>query len=204
LTLSSGWLLFVGADDYEIANGPLRCDKTTGGYDMNTGINRTDRLFTIGDANGNSATLESSAANTGDGWNALQFTGTGVIAFGSAAPHTSTLTGSHTGLAGYDPPTRSIARASVFAPVIGDDPTGNPTCLAKTGPGVWNVAAANDFSGSAVTRQALRGWRRTSTCISTTNGPSQSAVPSSAPSVPTTSVWGAPQSSAYRLTLKTR
>ena len=65
----------------------------------------TNRLFTIGDANGNSATLDASgsvAAGT------MSFTGAGSIAFGNTSAHTLNLTGTNTG-------------ANTLASVIGDN-----------------------------------------------------------------------------------
>ncbi len=86
----------------------------------------TDRLLTIGDANGESATLDSS------GTAPITFSNTGSIAFGDTNAHTLTLTGTNTG-------------ANTFASLISDN-TG-ATSLVKTGTGTWNVTGSNTFSG---------------------------------------------------------
>ena len=89
----------------------------------------TNRLFTIGDANGNSATLDASgsvAAGT------MSFTGAGSIAFGNTNAHTLNLTGTNTG-------------ANTLASVIGDN-TG-ATSLNKSGAGTWVLGGANTYSG---------------------------------------------------------
>jgi autotransporter-associated beta strand protein len=91
----------------------------------------TNRLFTIGDANGNSATLDASgsvAAGT------MSFIGAGSIAFGNTNAHTLNLTGTNTG-------------ANTLASVIGDN-TG-ATSLNKSGAGTWVLggATSNTYSG---------------------------------------------------------
>ena len=94
----------------------------------------TNRLFTIGDSNGGSATIDSSAAQVA---RPLSFTGTGNIAFGDAAPHTLILTGSNTG-------------ANTFDPVIGDQSSGNPTTLIKNGSGAWTLGGSNFYTGPTI------------------------------------------------------
>jgi len=89
----------------------------------------TNRLFTIGDANGNSATIDSSTTKT------LSFTGTGSIALANTAAHSLTLTGSGTG-------------ANIFDPVIGDEAPGDPTSLTKSGAGSWTLGGVNTYSGA--------------------------------------------------------
>jgi fibronectin-binding autotransporter adhesin len=97
----------------------------------------TNRLFTIGDANGDSAVIDSSAASASD---TLSFTGSGSIALVNAATHTLTLTGSNTG-------------SNTFTPVIGNFSPAYPTSLIKTGPGTWTIGSVNTFTGG-VTIQA--------------------------------------------------
>ncbi len=92
----------------------------------------TNRLFTIGDANGNSAMIDSSAAAVANG---LSFTGTGSIGFVNTTAHTITLTGTNTGT------------ANIFAPIIGDQSAGNLTSLNKTGAGTWQLTGANTYTG---------------------------------------------------------
>ena len=91
----------------------------------------TNRLFTIGDANGLTAFLDSS---NGTAANTLSFTGTGAIAFGSSGARALTLTGSNTG-------------ANTFAPILGDG-TGGATALNKTGNGAWTLTGINTYSGT--------------------------------------------------------
>ena len=97
----------------------------------------TNRLFTIGDANGDSATIDSSGPT---GVDPLSFTGAGGIALANAAAHTLTLTGSNTG-------------ANTFSPVIGNYSPAYPTSLVKSGSGTWTIASVNSFTGG-VTIQA--------------------------------------------------
>jgi fibronectin-binding autotransporter adhesin len=94
----------------------------------------TDRLFTIGAASGNSATIDSSAASAA---NTLSFTGTGGIAFVNATTHSLTLTGTNTG-------------ANTFAPVIADQSGGNATSLMKAGAGRWVLTGANAYTGATM------------------------------------------------------
>jgi autotransporter-associated beta strand protein len=101
-------------------------------YTGTTAAATTNRLFTIGDANGNSATIDSSSATAADG---LAFTGTGSIAFANAAAHSLTLTGSNTGT------------ANTFAPIIGDQSAGNITSVTKNGAGTWALTGTNTYSG---------------------------------------------------------
>ena len=97
-----------------------------------TSVASTNRLFTIGDANGNSAVIDSSATTAA---NTLSFTGTGSIAFANAAAHTLTLTGSNTG-------------GNTFAPVIGDQSAGNATSFIKSGAGTWVLTGNNTYTGT--------------------------------------------------------
>ena len=90
----------------------------------------TDRLFTIGNANGLTATLDSSAANS---TNPLTFSGTGSLAYGGSGARTLTLKGSNTG-------------TNIFAPVIGDG-AGGATALVKDGPGRWDLTGSKTYSG---------------------------------------------------------
>jgi fibronectin-binding autotransporter adhesin len=89
----------------------------------------TNHLFTIGDANGNTATLDASGSGSGT----LSFTNTGAIAFGNTSAHTLTLTGTNTG-------------ANTLAPVIGNN-TGL-TSVTKNGAGSWTLTGANTYTGT--------------------------------------------------------
>jgi autotransporter-associated beta strand protein len=91
----------------------------------------TDRLFTIGNANGLTATLDSSAVST---TNTLSFTGAGALAYGGSGARTLTLKGSNTG-------------TNTFAPVIGDG-AGGTTSLVKDGTGTWVISGANTYTGN--------------------------------------------------------
>ena len=91
----------------------------------------TDRLFTIGDGSGLTATLDSSH---GTAANSVSFLGTGAIAFGGSGARTLTLAGSNTG-------------TNTFAPLLGNG-TGGATSLVKSGTGTWVITnAGNTYSG---------------------------------------------------------
>ena len=90
----------------------------------------TDRLFTIGDASGLTATLDSSQ---GTAANSMSFTNTGSIAFGGSGARTLTLTGSNTG-------------TNTLAPILGDG-TGGATSLIKSGNGSWTVSGNSTYTG---------------------------------------------------------
>jgi fibronectin-binding autotransporter adhesin len=90
---------------------------------------KTDRLFTIGSAVGDTATLDASGTGAGT----LAFTNTGSIAFGNTNAHTLTLTGTNTG-------------NNSLAAIIGDN-TGS-TSLVKDGAGTWILSGANTYSGA--------------------------------------------------------
>jgi autotransporter-associated beta strand protein len=90
----------------------------------------TNRLFTIGDANGLSATIYS---DTSVAANTLSFTSAGSIAFGGSCARSLTLRGLNTG-------------NNTFAPIIGDGP-GGATSVTKTDTGTWILAGANTYSG---------------------------------------------------------
>ena len=96
----------------------------------------TDRLFTIGDANGNTATLDASGGSVGT----LSFTNGGSIAFGNTNAHTLTFTGTNTG-------------NNTFSPIIGDN-TG-ATSLVKTGGGTWVLSGNNSYSGGTTLSNGL-------------------------------------------------
>ena len=90
----------------------------------------TDRLFTIGNTNGLTATINSSAILAA---NTLGFTGTGALAFGGSGARTLTLTGSNTG-------------TNTFRPVIGDG-DGGATALVKSDLGTWTLSGPNTYTG---------------------------------------------------------
>jgi autotransporter-associated beta strand protein len=92
----------------------------------------TNRLFTIGNATGLTATIDSSAVSA---TNTTSFTGTDALAYGGSGARTLTLKGSNTG-------------TNTFAPVIGDG-TGGATSLVKDGTGAWTVSgASNSYTGA--------------------------------------------------------
>jgi len=91
----------------------------------------TDRLFTIGNANGLTATIDSSASATA---NTVTFSSNGAIAFGGSGARSLTLTGSNVG-------------ANTFTPVIGNGP-GGATSVVKTGSGKWVLSGVNTYTGS--------------------------------------------------------
>src|SRR5207237_1564951 len=82
----------------------------------------TDRLFTIGDANGMSANLYGSGLN---------FTSTGAIAFGGSGARQLQLQGTGT---------------NSFAPVLGDGP-GGATSLTSQPTDTWTITGANTYTG---------------------------------------------------------
>jgi autotransporter-associated beta strand protein len=90
----------------------------------------TDRLFTLGDASGLNAVLESDASAAA---NTMSFTGTGSIAFGGSGSRSLTLGGTNTG-------------SNTFAPILGDGP-GGATSFAKANPGTWIITGANTYTG---------------------------------------------------------
>ena len=89
------------------------------------GSGSTDRLFTIGDANGLSASLYSVGSP-------MNFTSTGAIAFGGSGSRSLTLYGATTG--------------NTFAPILGDG-AGGATSLTKSHTGTWTITGANTYSG---------------------------------------------------------
>jgi autotransporter-associated beta strand protein len=91
----------------------------------------TNRLFTIGNSNGLTASIDSSAVSA---TNTTSFTGTGALAYGGSGARTLTLKGSNTG-------------TNTFAPVIGDG-AGGATSLVKDGTGAWTVSGTNNYAGA--------------------------------------------------------
>jgi autotransporter-associated beta strand protein len=103
------------------------------GYTVATAPTSTNRLFTIGDANGLTAAISSDNSTPA---NTMSFTGTGAIAFGGSGPRSLILGGNNTG-------------NNTFAPILGDGP-GGATSLAKNGAGTWILAGANTYTGGTV------------------------------------------------------
>ncbi|MCX6976907.1 MAG: autotransporter-associated beta strand repeat-containing protein, partial [Verrucomicrobia bacterium] len=95
-----------------------------------TAAGASDRLFTIGDAAGNSATLDASGTTLAA---FVNFSNTGAMAFGNSSAHTLTLTGSNGG-------------ANNLAAAIGDNV--GATSITKTGSGSWLLSGANTYSGA--------------------------------------------------------
>lgn len=93
----------------------------------------TNRLFTIGNSNGLTATLDSSAASAA---NTVSFTGTGALAFGGSGARTLTLTGSNTG-------------SNTLASIIGNG-AGGATSVVKSGAGTWVLSGTNTYTGGTV------------------------------------------------------
>lgn len=110
----------------------------------------TTRLFTIGNSNGLSATLDSSASAAA---NIINFSDTGAIAFGGSGARTLTLTGSNTG-------------ANNLSPVLGNGP-GGATSLHKTGTGSWTISGANTYTGSTGISEGTLRISNTSTFTNT-------------------------------------
>jgi fibronectin-binding autotransporter adhesin len=98
----------------------------------------TNRLFTIGNANGNTATLDASGNSTG-GFN---WTNTGAITLVNAAPHSLNFGGSQANGSGF-------SGFSTFAPKISDYDLAHvhPTSVTKNGASAWTLSAANDYTG---------------------------------------------------------
>ncbi|MEO5714449.1 MAG: autotransporter-associated beta strand repeat-containing protein [Luteolibacter sp.] len=90
----------------------------------------TDRLFTIGDAIGLTATLDSSATTS---TNTMSFTNTGALALGGSGARTLTLTGSNTG-------------TNTLASILGEG-AGGSTALVKSGAGTWVLSGTNTYTG---------------------------------------------------------
>ena len=110
----------------------------------------TDRLFTIGDANGNSASLNASGGAVGT----LSFANGGAIAFGTSGAHTLNLTGINTGIN-----TLSLA--------VGDG-TG-ATSLTKTGGGTWVLSGFSSYTGGTTLSSGLLQLN-TSSALGSTSG----------------------------------
>jgi len=90
----------------------------------------TDRLFTIGNAAGNAATLDASGTSLSA---FVNFSNTDPIAFGTASPRTLTLTGSNAG-------------ANTLAAAIGEN--AGATSIVKSGAGSWTLSGRNTYSGT--------------------------------------------------------
>lgn len=112
------------AADLVFGGGTLRHSAATAGT--------TNRLFTLGNANGLTASLVSSAA---DPTHVMSFLGPGVLGmFTSSSNRTLELAGSNTG-------------ANRFLPQIGDGAGGGKTQVVKSGTGAWSLEGANSYIG---------------------------------------------------------
>ena len=144
LTLNSGTFSVWTLANVNIASnigkgsaGGSAADIVFGGGTLrknNQGATSTNRLFTIGNSNGLTATLDSSTAQAD---RTLSFTGTGAIGFGGSGARTLTLTGSNTG---------NATNSNIFAPILGDG-AGGATSLVKSGAGTWVLTGANTYTG---------------------------------------------------------
>jgi fibronectin-binding autotransporter adhesin len=110
----------------------------------------TDRLFTIGDTSGNTATLDASGSGVGT----LSFTNGGAIAFGNTSAHTLNLTGTNTGI-------------NTLSASIGNN-TG-ATSLTKSGGGTWVLSGNSTYTGGTIVSQGLLQLS-SSTALGSTSG----------------------------------
>ena len=124
-SLKSGTNSSIGASSSDAGNLVIAGTLKHSGNVLGT----TDRLFTIGNASSNAATLDSSATTN---INVLSFTNPGELAFGSTNAHTFTLTGSNTG-------------TNLLACALGDNV--GLTTLVKANTGSWILSGANSYSG---------------------------------------------------------
>ena len=93
----------------------------------------TNRQFTLGAGGG---TLDASGTGT------VVFSNTGAVALASTGTRLLTLTGSNTG-------------TNTLAASIPDDANGNATSVTKSGPGTWELAGVNTYSGGTAVNN---GW----------------------------------------------
>ena len=106
--------------------------------------NSTDHLFTIGDANGNSATLDASGSG------AMNFLNTGAILIGGTTGiHTLTLQGSWVQAGSGNPYTvvGSDLSSNILASAITDQVGGGATSVVKSGTGYWILTGTSNYSG---------------------------------------------------------
>ena len=89
----------------------------------------TNRLFTIGNSNGLSGTLDASST---DPLHTLSFIGAGALGLGGTGNRTLNLTGTNTG-------------NNTLASILGDG--SDVTSLNKTGVGKWILSGANTYTG---------------------------------------------------------
>ena len=94
-------------------------------------VANSSRLFTIGNASGLTATIDSSSTSAA---NFVNFTGSGAIATGGSGARTLTLTGTCTG-------------TNTVTPIIADG-TGGSTALVKSGAGTWVLNGVNTYTGT--------------------------------------------------------
>jgi fibronectin-binding autotransporter adhesin len=110
----------------------------------------TDRLFTIGDAAGNTATLDASGGSVGT----VSFSNGGSILFGNTSAHTLILTGINTGI-------------NTLAARIGDN-TG-ATSVTKSGGGTWVLSGNSSYTGGTTVSAGLLQLN-SSTALGSVNG----------------------------------
>jgi len=139
-TINTGLTSIIGKGNLVFGGGTLLFTNSGGNGSIDT-----DRPFTIGNANGLTATIEQN--NSGDSGRYVRFNGTGPIAFGGSGARTLTLTGTHQHV-------NEIT--DFFSPIVGDGPGGS-TSLIKSGSGSWDIRGANTYTGSTTINQGILG-----------------------------------------------
>jgi len=128
----AGQTSFLGRGNLVFGGGTLQITQSGGDGGL-----YTDRVFTIGNANGLTATIENGL--TGDVGRTLRWDGTGAIAFGGSGPRTLTLTGTHV--------VNNEWSANSFSPRLGDG-SGGATSFVKSGTGQWQLWGVNTYTGT--------------------------------------------------------
>ena len=143
------------------AAGNLVLDGGTLQYANTGAAESTDRLFTVGSTvAGATGTLDASGSN------AVNFTNTGSIAYGTTGqPRTLALTGTSTA-------------ANTLAPLIADNGAGQVS-VTKSGPGSWTLTNADSYTGSTTVSAGtlvVSGSLTGTTGVSVTGGTLQLAA----------------------------